>query len=797
MSSMQLRRRVFPPKRYEPDLSDGERYMPSLRKPIFHPPFLPFNPNLPPAKFPTLDVPRPASSDTHLNSDDGTHQNAQEMSSVQPQSPGLSGDVARMASPTADSLPFSADHDRRNALHWPEVVNSEQALDSPAFDTIMREMETSDEDNRRPPNQSRSLWRKLASIHQLGITCGLLEQGASQEEVMQLLKLSPEHWQAMSAMDDRRLLLERREETRIAKMQEDLHWFLLDGNGSGPTTLNSSTYDRLLTLHLGRFINGDKPDFCTTTKADLQQAHAFLNSRGLPLSLAGEWKEPYIGTPSVEAESDSNARAAVGREKDSGGANEISIRPVSQAPVANGTSRDRPPNRGGRSSALVRRKFMLLNNDTPSGLPRSDLADRQRKILAPKQAEPALGVTTPQVGQADAIPAPAKEQHLPWPPLESKHILPSNAPPMPDENHAAVSSRLLPLLPRSHPNGNQGLGSPSTIVVQPKKAWSGTAVAVRPIIPATSQKLPTSTTQIAQMEAGSISKPLPSNNVARYSWEALERQRAESMKYSGRTAPQFKEHSTPQTPSNASSAPNASSIRNFKQLAVVTSSAPNTVPELNRDPMRSSITSSTASRGRSGASSVTSIRKDADTPVTPLNDLPGSRSSTRSPTATRLPSRYRNEIVQPESPTLSRKGMKSLDKEAAQATSKALKALNNLANKDGSGSAKSPVAARGINHVRQQKKRAVPQQSSSSTASIPPKATGNSAGSESVISAASVVASKMGTERSISKEELRRKPTRALSSEGTPAQGQQENVVQKRAKVAVSKGGTKDGKLVA
>lgn len=55
---MELRKKVNPPKRYLPELSDSpleQRYIPHTDRPSFDIPYVDFNPLLPPAAFPTLD----------------------------------------------------------------------------------------------------------------------------------------------------------------------------------------------------------------------------------------------------------------------------------------------------------------------------------------------------------------------------------------------------------------------------------------------------------------------------------------------------------------------------------------------------------------------------------------------------------------------------------------------------------------------------------------------------------------------------------------------------------------------
>ena len=64
---MELRKNIKAPKRYEPELADAPhevRYMPrGDSKPLFHPPFIDYNPYLPPAAFPTIDSTVPAAYD--------------------------------------------------------------------------------------------------------------------------------------------------------------------------------------------------------------------------------------------------------------------------------------------------------------------------------------------------------------------------------------------------------------------------------------------------------------------------------------------------------------------------------------------------------------------------------------------------------------------------------------------------------------------------------------------------------------------------------------------------------------
>ena len=58
---MELRKNITPPKRYRPDdiPRHSRAYVPRAMRPILPTPFVKYNPNLPPAAFPTLSEPRP------------------------------------------------------------------------------------------------------------------------------------------------------------------------------------------------------------------------------------------------------------------------------------------------------------------------------------------------------------------------------------------------------------------------------------------------------------------------------------------------------------------------------------------------------------------------------------------------------------------------------------------------------------------------------------------------------------------------------------------------------------------
>ena len=159
---MELRRRVVPTKRYEPELSDGERYMPSIRKPLFRPPYVDFNPHLPPAAFPTLDESTKTLSELDLGAELGgscqhpsplqSKPKAQNFQKPQPQPPSIC--------PRATSFVAMKDHTweagtyPHNPIYFRSLAAMEAGLSQEEFEWNMHEMGTSDEDDERGQQKS-------------------------------------------------------------------------------------------------------------------------------------------------------------------------------------------------------------------------------------------------------------------------------------------------------------------------------------------------------------------------------------------------------------------------------------------------------------------------------------------------------------------------------------------------------------------------------------------------------------------------------------------------------------------
>jgi len=174
---MNLRKQVKAPKRYAPELDDAaheERYMPTVRKPLFQAQVIDYNPHLPPAAFPTLDKPKPNISESHQGTELGT------LPPHQPSSNHARADYSRPAnlsasqnenrgqlegrlysSPVRHEEPARPRHEATinfSTQTYPAYfrnMSSANPLSSDMLAAIQQEMDTSDEE-RRPSSRKAS-----------------------------------------------------------------------------------------------------------------------------------------------------------------------------------------------------------------------------------------------------------------------------------------------------------------------------------------------------------------------------------------------------------------------------------------------------------------------------------------------------------------------------------------------------------------------------------------------------------------------------------------------------------------
>ena len=459
--------------------------------------------------------------------------------------------------------------------------------------------------------------------------------------------------------DHHRRRVESKEDSRIVSMQDEVNSLLLDRDGMGYTSINSTTYQALLSHHLAAFTTG-KMDFSTTNKRDLVNAHNLLKARGLPLSLLGQWVEPYVGTPKVPEENWSqvtlglgegqeHATGTVGPEQVRQDAARSKVRypPGEQLNVAKG----RPP---------VRRKYVHMDNETPSARPKAIPTGQVLKKTSSNVPFLKLNSPSPHhlhqvrrpgsiitnnksvVGQ-DVIQAPSKLD-----------VVTSNTSPVFEDLAQPTSLPISTVIPQA--DSMKDFDS-MTIVVQPKRTWSGTAKPSRTtVIHSATLQTPIVEDSIHKMWRNASGNP----GVSRQSSEALERLRIESMKYSGKSVAGISEPAKMNDASTQADVQNGVKGRNLKELVVRVSKGPSTTPK--QRVRRASNTSSTTKRNTAIAITPTATPKDRSTPATP--DLPSSGSSTRSPMATRKPSRYRDGLTNAASPTDSIPGTRASNQQA-------------------------------------------------------------------------------------------------------------------------------------
>ncbi|MCJ1282242.1 Mucin-12 [Xylographa opegraphella] len=658
---MELRKRVVPPKRYEPEISDGERYMPTARKALFRPPYVDFNPHLPPAAFPTLDEPVRTLSEL----DCGIELGERCQQPLPDQSESTTQDYASLQSappaahPPTTSLVSMGNHTWNLGIHphhpayYRSLARLESGLIQEEHEWNMQDMETSDEDENHGQGKSALLkarqlqirapqWKGLAPVHRIEIIQGLLAEDKTEEQVIGILGLSAEEWLETVVWDHHRRKLERKEDSRIANMQHEMNQLLLDRNGMGLTNITSTTYQARLSYYLAAFTTG-KMDFFTTTEGELVYAQNFLKSRGLPLSLLSRWVEPLVGAPKLTEENGSQITLGLDEEQDH--ATDV----IGQESLWQNAARIKGTNTFGEALNVakrkppVRRKYVHVDDVTPSAPPKSVPTGQALKNTS---------------SNVPFLKLNSRSRHQPYqvrPPGSIIANSKSETTQAPSKS-AVVTSDASPVFeglaqPNSLPNSTATLQAdtvkdfdPTTIVVQPKRTWSGTAKPGRTtFFPNAALQTPAVGNSIHEMWKTAYGVP----SVSRQSSEALERLRIESMKYSGKSMTDRSEKVKVKEASVPADFQNVAKDKNPEQLVVGVSQVSRTAP--NERVRRASSTSSTTKGSTATAITPTVTPKDRSTPFTP--DLPSSASATRSPMATRKPSRYRDSLTDASSPT--------------------------------------------------------------------------------------------------------------------------------------------------
>ncbi len=298
-----------------------------------------FNPNLPPAAFPTLDHPDYAHNGGKIaidlnshsselqsrNSDSWGHPEEIDLPEDLPAMTSNTTDLKRRGSPCvtqtsvavekpphsrtlSDMYGESTDHGPRNPIWVSNMALMEQAGRMSDSDRIMLEMESSDEEDAaailaRTARISESpAWDDLNIAHKLDLADAIAELYPDVSQVMHQLRLN-------DAQKDRlvELLVQRqdrvaREEANQQRLQEQTNDVLLQG-----THLSQSAFHQM--VEEGLYEVNNENDHLQTNLVELKKARAYLRYCGFDPALAdSSWNVPSIsnaanGTKARDAQS--------------------------------------------------------------------------------------------------------------------------------------------------------------------------------------------------------------------------------------------------------------------------------------------------------------------------------------------------------------------------------------------------------------------------------------------------------------------------------------------------------------
>ncbi|KAB8256897.1 hypothetical protein BDV32DRAFT_160884 [Aspergillus pseudonomiae] len=299
---MRLRESIRPPERYESEhfyTSLGQKSLRQHRNPN-RPPYIDFNPNLPPAVFPTLDFPRPAvpeagkcaqSKGEETNSG-GTLQHGRE----QPEHYGEDKD-SREAGVDLVDIPINqvenyvASNGDLNPVYVKNMATM-AAADSSASDDLHNEtddIEAHDEDEsaHEIPNPK---WSDLCPGMQVEIFDNLL-QCYTWKDACYRLNLTGEDQEKVGKHIFARNKQMEQEESQMKNMRTKQLRSLLKIDNSARHLQDSHQFlfrktSRDTTSHLRR---SNRPDYLMCHSKEVMNAKRYLRQQGLSPRYAGDW----------------------------------------------------------------------------------------------------------------------------------------------------------------------------------------------------------------------------------------------------------------------------------------------------------------------------------------------------------------------------------------------------------------------------------------------------------------------------------------------------------------------------
>lgn len=323
---------------------------PKKPKPAYHGEVIEFDPNLPPAAFPTLDHPDYVHNGGNIPIDFESH-----LSGLQSQEPGLagseginSGSLGRsrhheeidltgnhptMTSTTADStlrgsqtvmqtsmevqkqrrafMPTSiygepTDNGPRNPIWASNMALMEEAGRMSDLDRNILEMVTSDEEDgaARPTKLARTdstpefpAWDDLTVAHKLDLADTIGELYPDPSQVMHQLRLSVSQKEELVELLIQRQDRAAREEANQQRLQQQTKDALLQG-----TRLSQTVFHQMVEENLYGAISED--DHLQTNLKELKKARAYLRYCGFnPARANGSWDVPSISNAATGTQS--------------------------------------------------------------------------------------------------------------------------------------------------------------------------------------------------------------------------------------------------------------------------------------------------------------------------------------------------------------------------------------------------------------------------------------------------------------------------------------------------------------
>lgn len=504
-----------------------------------------------------------------------------------------------------------------------------------------------------------------------------MEQNVTVETASMFLGISWEDWQETIAWDTQRHNVSEREETKIQSMQEDIHRVLLDGGNI--TKLTDSVYNHIFDKHLGTIVRAEKMQFNICTKKQLETALAFLVQQGLSRSLAGRWDELSSGNTYKYRSTEEQVPRTRGGEQTP--TIEISkaveqlelatVRPAInqkvQSPIVLASSPSQVGQERGRSP--VRRRYITSDEENPPSFSRvaprtvapRDILISQSQHSTPKRIRypyrplamaPSAGDDTIM---QDAPSLPLHDQTVKHPGSSLLFNCGNGGVP-----HRPTTNEPKPSRPSEQPDDHS---ESSTILVQPKRAYTGTA---RP----TAKLASSGNVPFAPLAHAPLAQATPQGGgemTAQVDFstgdpsEAMERLKRESLKHSAKPKPKPERPVDNKGQSGAQMDSIVTKRKNVKNLSVSTSNSSGKQPV--EGPRRASTATSTG-RSRSGTAG-TPEQGGQGSPITPMR----SGSSPRTARARQLPARFRDSVV--ETPTAASRPRKTRQSKGISAQAKA------------------------------------------------------------------------------------------------------------------------------